>query len=115
MGVPFLLPSINDLNSGDTSTNVTTDTTLNTDAAPDDNGGSSFADVLNNLIATAPSIYLLSRTPQNKLPVIAGGTPQQPKVIPATGINNLSSSNLLVMFIILIIAIIFMAMIFRKG
>ena len=68
MGAPFLLPNLNDVNSQATTDATNTSTTL------DNTGDSSISagDILDDLINVAPSLLLLSRTPQNRLPVANG-------------------------------------------
>jgi hypothetical protein len=98
-------PNIFDINSADTSTAVTQDTTLSTDNTDnEDAGGSStnLADVLNSLVKVAPSLLVLSRTPTPALPRVTGNA-SQPVLKPA---NNFQTGDITTLFIILIIAVV---------
>lgn len=108
-----MTPSIADLNAADASTNLTQDTTLNTDNTDNsDDSGTNINDVLNSLIGIAPSLLILSRTPQQRLPNVTGNA-TSPVLKPP--ITALDSNSIMIMFIILIMVVFGIIVLGRKG
>lgn len=107
---PNLLPNISQVNSADTSNAVTQDTTLTNDSG--DDGSTNFSDVLNSLVNVAPSLLLLSKTPQSQLPRVTGGTPNAPTL--AQPQMSATQNQIFLFFIILIIAVVAILLL-KKG
>ena len=82
---------------------TTSDSTLNSNSVDQGTGGTGGVGVtcvLNSLIKSAPGLLVLGRTSNQNLPVIAGGTANNPTLKAAPSTSLLANTNVMITVII---------------